>query len=163
MLLEHGVNVSEPRNFRRLTCDKLMVLSGRADVSLLHSIQALLYLMGIPAAVPFLEVVSYAGYPFVHVCLASLAGAAFGALPPQPVLRVLRHVTLGRSRRCPSAVTPCWLTVPFEFDRTAHSMIFVLTVNVVVGRAGGMACAVVLWRAVHGHLHSAHHQARHLS
>jgi hypothetical protein len=34
--------------------------------------------MGIPSAVPFLEVVAYAGYPFVHVCLTSLAGAAFG-------------------------------------------------------------------------------------
>jgi YIF1 len=40
--------------------------------------QALLYLMGIPSAVPFLEVVAYAGYPFVHVCLSSLVGAAFG-------------------------------------------------------------------------------------
>jgi hypothetical protein len=34
--------------------------------------------MGIPSAVPFLEVVAYAGYPFVHVCLSSLVGAAFG-------------------------------------------------------------------------------------
>jgi hypothetical protein len=41
-------------------------------------LQALLYLMGIPSAVPFLEVVAYAGYPFVHVCLSSLVGAAFG-------------------------------------------------------------------------------------
>ena len=40
--------------------------------------QALLYLMGIPSAVPFLEVVSYAGYPFMHACIATLGGAAFG-------------------------------------------------------------------------------------
>ncbi len=42
------------------------------------AVQALLYLMGIPSAVPFLEVVSYAGYPFVHVCITAVFGAVFG-------------------------------------------------------------------------------------
>ena len=40
----------------------------------------LLYLMGIPSAVPFLETVAYAGYPFVLVCLSALIGAAAGAV-----------------------------------------------------------------------------------
>ena len=39
----------------------------------------MLYLMGIPSAVPFLETVAYAGYPFVLVCLSAFIGAAAGA------------------------------------------------------------------------------------
>ena len=41
----------------------------------------LLYLMGIPSAVPFLETVAYAGYPFVLVCLSAFVGAAAGMQP----------------------------------------------------------------------------------
>lgn len=55
-------------------------------------IKVLLYLMGIPSAVPFLEVVAYAGYPFVHVCLAYFFGAAFG--------RVTWHVMWVYSSLC---------------------------------------------------------------
>ena len=40
----------------------------------------MLYLMGIPSAVPFLETVAYAGYPFVLVCLSAFIGAAAGAV-----------------------------------------------------------------------------------
>lgn len=39
----------------------------------------LLYLMGIPSAVPFMETVAYAGYPFVPVCVSALVGAIGGA------------------------------------------------------------------------------------
>lgn len=38
----------------------------------------LLHLMGMGAAVPFLEVFAYAGYVFVHVCVSTVMGAAFG-------------------------------------------------------------------------------------
>ena len=41
----------------------------------------MLYLMGIPSAVPFLETVAYAGYPFVLVCLSAFVGAAAGVQP----------------------------------------------------------------------------------
>ena len=44
-------------------------------------LKVLLYLMGIPSAVPFLETVAYAGYPFVPVCITALIGAAAGLLP----------------------------------------------------------------------------------
>lgn len=44
---------------------------------LLHTVllKALLYLLGLAAAVPFLELACYAGYPFVAVCLAMAAAA----------------------------------------------------------------------------------------
>ena len=53
---------------------------------LVHAIilKVLLHLMGIPSAVPFLEVVAYAGYAFVHVCMTTILGAAFGMTPPPP-------------------------------------------------------------------------------
>ena len=41
-------------------------------------LKVLLYFMGIPSAVPFLETVAYAGYPFVPACVAALVGAAGG-------------------------------------------------------------------------------------
>ena len=44
-------------------------------------LKVLLYLMGIPSAVPFLETVAYAGYPFLPVCISALVGAAGGASP----------------------------------------------------------------------------------
>mmetsp|Transcript_16093 Transcript_16093/g.48203 ORF Transcript_16093/g.48203 Transcript_16093/m.48203 type:complete len:358 (-) Transcript_16093:1579-2652(-) len=43
-------------------------------------LKLLLHLMGIPSAIPFLEVVAYAGYAFVHVCITTILGAAFGRL-----------------------------------------------------------------------------------
>ena len=58
---------------------------------LLHTLllKVLLYLMGIPAAVPFLELVAYAGYPFVHICLAAIGGAAFGELGRRSIEKLL--------------------------------------------------------------------------
>ena len=43
---------------------------------LLHTVllKALLYMLGLAAAVPFLELACYAGYPFVAVCLSMTAG-----------------------------------------------------------------------------------------
>ena len=35
-------------------------------------IKATLYLLGIPSSVPFLEILAYAGYPFVFACLGLL-------------------------------------------------------------------------------------------
>ena len=42
-------------------------------------LKALMYLMGAPSAAPFLELLAYAGYPFVGVCLACLAKLTLGA------------------------------------------------------------------------------------
>ena len=52
-----------------------MQVSGASAAWLLHWIilKAVLYALGIPSAVPFLEVVAYAGYPFVPTCLAMVA------------------------------------------------------------------------------------------
>lgn len=58
--------------------DKVHEVLASKVYTMCFAVQALLYLMGIPSAVPFLEVVSYAGYPFVHVCIAAIFGAAFG-------------------------------------------------------------------------------------
>ena len=43
---------------------------------LLHTVllKALLYVLGLAAAVPWLELACYAGYPFVAVCLAMAGG-----------------------------------------------------------------------------------------
>ena len=35
-------------------------------------IKATLYLLGIPSSVPFLEIMAYAGYPFLYACLGML-------------------------------------------------------------------------------------------
>ncbi|KAK9814872.1 hypothetical protein WJX73_000954 [Symbiochloris irregularis] len=50
-------------------------VSGASAAWLLHWIilKAVLYALGIPSAVPFLEIVAYAGYPFVPTCLAMVA------------------------------------------------------------------------------------------
>lgn len=37
-------------------------------------IKATLYLLGIPSSVPFLEILAYAGYPFMYACLGMLVG-----------------------------------------------------------------------------------------
>ena len=64
----------------------------------------MLYLMGIPSAVPFLETVAYAGYPFVLVCLSAFVGAAAGvqpsACPPHPPLVRTRRAMLHPARSC---------------------------------------------------------------
>lgn len=72
-----------------------MQVSGASAAWLLHWVilKAVLYALGIPAAVPFLEVVAYAGYPFVPTCLAMVAaipstipGHSAGVLPFPPML-----------------------------------------------------------------------------
>ena len=45
-------------------------------------LKGMLWVLGIPGAVPFLELAAYAGYAFVPVCISMLAGLALGALPP---------------------------------------------------------------------------------
>ena len=54
--------------------------SGASAAWLVHWIvlKAVLYALGIPSAVPFLEVVAYAGYPFVPTCLAMGVNVLFG-------------------------------------------------------------------------------------
>ena len=44
-------------------------------------LKGVLWVLGIPGAVPFLELAAYAGYAFVPVCVSMLAGLALGALP----------------------------------------------------------------------------------
>lgn len=44
-------------------------------------LKGMLWVLGIPGAVPFLELAAYAGYAFVPVCISMLAGLALGALP----------------------------------------------------------------------------------
>ncbi|KAK9840959.1 hypothetical protein WJX81_002630 [Elliptochloris bilobata] len=41
-------------------------------------LKAVLWVLGIPGAVPFLELAAYAGYVFVPVCVSMLAGLALG-------------------------------------------------------------------------------------
>ena len=57
-----------------------MQVSGASVAWLLHWVilKALLYALGIPSAVSFLEVVAYAGYPFVPTCMAMGVGVPFG-------------------------------------------------------------------------------------
>ncbi len=42
-------------------------------------LKALMYVLGASAAIPFLELASYAGYPFVPACIAMLARMTLGA------------------------------------------------------------------------------------
>ena len=44
-------------------------------------LKGMLWVLGIPGAVPFLELAAYAGYAFVPVCISMLAGLALGAPP----------------------------------------------------------------------------------
>ena len=46
-------------------------------------LKGMLWVLGIPGAVPYLELAAYAGYAFVPVCISMLAGLALGA-PPVP-------------------------------------------------------------------------------
>jgi hypothetical protein len=57
-------------------------VSSASFAWIIHAIilKLLLHFMGMSAAVPFLEVLAYAGYVFVHVCISTVFGAAFGAL-----------------------------------------------------------------------------------
>ncbi len=44
-------------------------------------LKALMYALGTPSAVSFLELAAYAGYPFVTICLAQAAQLTLGAAP----------------------------------------------------------------------------------
>ena len=59
-----------------------MQVSGASAAWLVHwlILMVLQYALGIPSAVPFLEIVAYAGYPFVPTCLAVGVGVPFGEL-----------------------------------------------------------------------------------
>ena len=57
-----------------------------------------LWALGIPGAVPFLELAAYAGYAFVPVCISMVAGLALGAAPDA---QEARRVPLLCSRRRP--------------------------------------------------------------
>ena len=70
----------------------------------------LLYLMGIPAAVPFLETVAYAGYPFVLVCLSAFVGAAAG-VPSGPAQSACCRRTV---RPDLSAASPLFMVPAFR-------------------------------------------------
>ena len=57
----------------------MLQVSGALSAWLAHGvvIKLVLYLLGIPSAVPFLENLALAGYPFLYACLgvgASLLG-----------------------------------------------------------------------------------------
>ncbi len=54
-------------------------------------LKALMYLLGASSAIPFLELLSYAGYTFVPTCAALTA-----------------HVSLGLHLRLPSHSICCW-------------------------------------------------------
>ena len=41
-------------------------------------LKVMMYILGIPSAVPFLELMAYAGYAFAPVCASMVAGMAFG-------------------------------------------------------------------------------------
>jgi hypothetical protein len=41
-------------------------------------LKALMYLLGASSAIPFLELLAYAGYPFVPTCVALLARMSLG-------------------------------------------------------------------------------------
>ena len=79
-LLNTGPRVSEKVvlccTSRHMTCTYVQA-SHAGGAWLLHTVllKALLYLLGLAAAVPFLELACYAGYPFVAVCLAMAAAA----------------------------------------------------------------------------------------
>lgn len=51
-------------------------------------LKALMYVLGASAAIPFLELASYAGYPFVPACIAMLARLTLGAHTLQDGLRI---------------------------------------------------------------------------
>ena len=82
-------------------------LPGGAQVSeasaawLVHWVllKGMLWVLGIPGAVPFLELAAYAGYAFVPVCISMLAGLALGAPPHhephsmRTTLRATQHAT----------------------------------------------------------------------
>jgi len=44
-------------------------------------LKGVLWALGVPGAVPFLELAAYVGYAFVPVCISMLAGLALGAPP----------------------------------------------------------------------------------
>lgn len=60
----------------------LFQVSGAFTGWLVHwvVIKATLYLLSIPSSVPFLEVLAYAGYPFLYACLGLLT-SSLGKLP----------------------------------------------------------------------------------
>jgi hypothetical protein len=55
-----------------------MQVSGAFTAWLVHwvVIKATLYMLGIPSSVPFLEILAYAGYPFMYACLGLLLSLA---------------------------------------------------------------------------------------
>ena len=52
-------------------------------------IKATLYMLGIPSSVPFLEILAYAGYPFVPACLGLLLSFAGMFLILKPIAAFL--------------------------------------------------------------------------
>jgi YIF1 len=57
-----------------------MCLVGGAWAAHWLLVKVIFSLLGIPSAVPFLEVVAYSGYSFVPICLLAVVGAASGGL-----------------------------------------------------------------------------------
>ena len=55
-------------------------VSGVSVAWMLHAflVKVILWMLGIPSAVPFLEILSYAGYPFVPICISAALGAGLG-------------------------------------------------------------------------------------
>ena len=54
-------------------------------------LKALMYALGTPGAVSFLELAAYSGYPFVAICLTMLAQLTLGAHAPHSRTAALVH------------------------------------------------------------------------
>ncbi len=147
----------------------------------------MLYLMGIPSAVPFLETVAYAGYPFVLVCLSAFIGAAAGVRLHSghtPRVQPANHHCI-RLHCAPPAVSKMCVSNVLYAQHIAVlqcSMCNMLLLSLNTGRIvmmqrfeqrpqlrvlrlpreGSMACVVVLRRPVYGGILGPHDEADHL-
>ena len=92
-------------------------------------LKLILWLLGVPSAVPFLEALCYTGYPLVLVCINTAVVFLFGT-------QVLTTLTPGALHS--------WL----------HSVKDALTPTLFVCRWMVLLCSLGLWLFVYGHLHS---------
>ena len=68
-------------------------------------LKGVLWVLGIPGAIPFLELAAYAGYAFVPVCVSMIAGLALGELRPGSFAGCSAALCIARCM-CPG-VCPC--------------------------------------------------------
>lgn len=125
-------------------------------------LKLILWLLGVPSAVPFLEALCYTGYPLVLVCINTAVVFLFGTqtltisfLTGYPLVLVcitqMWSSCLVRKTDQSSLQEPCTaLALPWKAA---------LTLTLFMYRRVVLLCSLGLWLFVHGHLHSKNNEA----